>query len=202
MKKSYYITTPIYYVNDKPHIGHVYTTVAADVLARYKRLSGYDTFFLTGTDEHGQKIQEAAEKKGISPLEHADSLSQSFRDAWAQFNITYDRFIRTTEKEHEETVSTIVQRLMDSGDIYLGDYEGWYNPSDEEFVPANQVKDGKDATTGRELVFLKEQSYFFALSKYQDRLEEMISSDKSPSQMIPNTSFMSGWTRLLTTSQA
>jgi methionyl-tRNA synthetase len=177
MALTYYVTTPIYYVNDRPHIGHVYTTVAADVLARYKRLAGFDAFFLTGTDEHGQKVQEAAAERGLSPKEHCDHMSAAYVEAWRDFNILPDRFIRTTDADHEAVVTHLMSRLRESGDIYPGDYEGWYSTYEEEFVPASQVKDGHD-TQGRPLTFLKEESFFFALSRYQERLWSILAKDR------------------------
>lgn len=176
MTARFSVTTPIYYVNDKPHIGHLYTTLAADVLTRFHRLRGEATLFLTGTDEHAQKVVAAAEKLGRSPLEHCDLMSSAFREAFDRFGFDYTRFIRTTDADHKAAVADLVQRMKDNGDIYSGDYEGWYNPSDEEFVPATQVKDGKDSF-GRPLVYLKERTYFFALSRYQEQLRDLIASD-------------------------
>ena len=130
----YYLTTPIYYVNDKPHIGHAYTTLACDVLARFKRLDGFDVKFLTGTDEHGQKVQAAAEKAGISPQQFTDTVSQNFRDLLGVMNFSTDQFIRTTEPRHYEACQALWQRLMDKGHITLGKYEGWYSVRDEAFL--------------------------------------------------------------------
>ena len=124
--KKFYITTPIYYVNDKPHIGHAYTTVAGDVIARFMRFLGYDVFFMTGTDEHGQKIQQSAEKKGMTPKEFVDSLVPAFKKLWEKLNVSYDRFIRTTEEVHIRAVQHIFKKCYENGDIYLGEYEGWY----------------------------------------------------------------------------
>jgi methionyl-tRNA synthetase len=126
MNKTYYITTPIYYVNDKPHIGHAYTTIAADVIARFKRMDGFDVMFLTGTDEHGQKVNKSAELAGVDPQDFVDQVSQNFRDLMPVLNVTPDRFIRTTEAEHKRAAQDIWNRLVASGDIYLGSYEGWY----------------------------------------------------------------------------
>ena len=126
MSEPFYVTTPIYYVNDEPHLGHAYTTILADVLARYARLRGRDTFFLTGTDEHGQKVQEAASRRGVTPLAHADEMVVRFRQAWEHLHVGYDDFIRTTEARHLRVVETILMDLWDKGEIYQGAYEGWY----------------------------------------------------------------------------
>ena len=134
-KSSFYITTPIYYVNDVPHIGHAYTTVIADALARFKRLAGEEVFFLTGTDEHGQKVERAATEKGLKPKELADQVVVRFKDLWKALNISYDFFIRTTQTYHEEGVQKIFQKLKDKGDIYKGTYKGWYCVANEHFLP-------------------------------------------------------------------
>jgi len=170
MTSTFYVTTPIYYVNDAPHIGHAYTTVAADVLARHYRLRGFQVHFLTGTDEHGQKMQRAAEAKGITPQEMADRNSASFRELWAKMNISYDDFIRTTEPRHEQGVAALFRRLAEAGDIYLGQYEGWYCVPDETYYTELQLKDGKCPMCRRPVEKVKEESYFFRMSKYQDRL--------------------------------
>ncbi len=168
---KFYVTTPIYYVNDVPHLGHAYTTIAADVIARYKRLKGYEVFFLTGTDEHGQKIEKAAKAKGISPKELADSVVVNFKKLWERFNISYDHFIRTTDDYHERVVQEIFQRLYEKGDIYLGEYEGWYCTPCESFWSKSQLIEGKCCPDcGRPVERLKEKSYFFRLSTYQDKL--------------------------------
>ncbi len=133
MSEPFYVTTPIYYVNDVPHIGHAYTTILADVLARYARLRGLDTFFLTGTDEHGQKVQNAAQKRGVSPQVHADETMLRFQRAWEHMHISNDDFIRTTQPRHTRVVTTVLQQLWDKGDIYLGSYEGWYCVHEERF---------------------------------------------------------------------
>lgn len=175
-RKSYYVTTPIYYVNDLPHIGHSYTTVACDVLARYKRLMGYDVFFLTGTDEHGQKIERMAQAKGQDPKTYVDHISGNFRNLWEKLNISYDRFIRTTDEDHEKLVQKIFQMIYDKGDIYKSEYSGWYCTPCETFWLESQLKDGNCPDCGRPVEWLKEESYFFRLSKYQDRLVEHIES--------------------------
>lgn len=169
-KKTFYITTPIYYPSDKLHIGHSYTTVAADAIARYKRLRGYDVMFLTGTDEHGQKIQRKAEAKGVTPQQYVDEIVAGIKELWQMMKITNDRFIRTTDKEHESVVQKIFKKLYDNGDIYKSEYEGWYCTPCESFWTKTQLKDGKCPDCGREVELTKEESYFFRLSKYQDRL--------------------------------
>lgn len=174
MKKTFYITTPIYYPSDKLHIGHSYTTVAADAVSRYKRLKGYDVMFLTGTDEHGQKIQRKAEAKGITPKQYVDEMVAGIKDLWKLMKISNDRFIRTTDKEHEEAVQKIFKRLYDNGDIYKSEYEGWYCTPCESFWTKTQLVDGKCPDCGREVELTREESYFFRLSKYQDRLIKYI----------------------------
>ncbi len=169
-KKTFYITTPIYYPSGKLHIGHSYTTVAADAISRYKRLKGYDVMFLTGTDEHGQKIQRKAEAKGVTPKQYVDEIVSGIKELWKLMKITNDRFIRTTDKEHEETVQKIFKKLYDQGDIYKSQYEGWYCTPCESFWTKTQLVDGKCPDCGREVELTKEESYFFRISKYQDRL--------------------------------
>ncbi|MGA1846378.1 methionine--tRNA ligase [Deferribacter abyssi] len=174
-KQTFYVTTPIYYVNDVPHIGHAYTTVAADVLARYKRMCGYDVFFLTGTDEHGQKIEQAALKKGITPKELADSVVERFKSLWVKLNISNDKFIRTTDESHKKAVQKIFKKMQENGDIYLGEYEGWYCTPCETYWTETQLLDGNNCPScGRETQKLKEPSYFFRMSKYQDTLLKYI----------------------------
>ena len=169
-RKTYYITTPIYYPSDKLHIGHSYTTVAADAMARYKRLQGYDVMFLTGTDEHGQKIQDRAAEAGKTPKAFVDEIVGGIKDLWSLMNISYDQFIRTTDEYHANTVQAVFQKLYDQGDIYLGHYEGWYCTPDESFWTESQLVDGKCPACGREVTLTQEESYFFRLSKYQDRI--------------------------------
>lgn len=171
---TFYITTPIYYPSDKLHIGHSYTTVAADAVARYKRLKGYDVMFLTGTDEHGQKIQRKAEEKGVTPKQYVDEIVSGIKELWKLMEITNDRFIRTTDKEHEQAVQKIFKKLYDQGDIYKSEYEGWYCTPCESFWTKTQLVDGKCPDCGREVEITKEESYFFRLSKYQDRLIKFI----------------------------
>ena len=169
-KKTFYITTPIYYPSGKLHIGHSYTTVAADAISRYKRLKGYDVMFLTGTDEHGQKIQRKAEAKGVTPKQYVDEIVSGIKELWKLMKITNDRFIRTTDKEHEEIVQKIFKKLYDQGDIYKSEYEGWYCTPCESFWTKTQLVDGKCPDCGREVELTREESYFFRISKYQDRL--------------------------------
>ncbi len=170
MENTYYVTTPIYYVNASPHLGHAYTTIVADVLARYHRLSGDQTFFLTGTDEHGDKIAEAAEKGGVTPKEYADRISSQFRDLWPKLAVTNDFFIRTTDNAHIETVQTILRKVYDAGDIYFGHYEGFYCVGCERFYTEKELIDGKCPDHQTEPEFRKESNYFFRMSKYQDWL--------------------------------
>lgn len=169
-KKTFYITTPIYYPSGKPHIGHSYCTVASDAIARYKRMQGYDVMFLTGTDEHGQKIETNAEKAGITPKEYVDKIVAGFQDLWKLLNISNDRFIRTTDDYHMEAVQKIFKALYDKGEIYKGTYEGWYCTPCESFWTETQLKDGKCPDCGREVKKAHEEAYFFRLSKYADRL--------------------------------
>ena len=173
-QNSFYITTPIYYPSGNLHIGHSYTTVAADTMARYKRLRGFDVMFLTGTDEHGQKIQERAAAAGVSPKAFVDKIVEGIIDLWSLLNISYDRFIRTTDDYHEAAVQAIFQKLYDKGDIYLSEYEGWYCTQCEAFWTETQLKEGQCPDCGREVVLTKEESYFFKMSKYQDRLLKLL----------------------------
>ena len=176
-KKAFYITTPIYYVNDVPHIGHAYTTVAADVIARYKKLLGYDILFATGTDEHGQKIAHSAEKVNLTPQELADQVVVKFKNLWPLLNIKYDDFIRTTETRHIEVVKKLLNKLHDKGDIYIGEYEGWYCIPCETFWTETQLIDKTCPNCGRPLEKIKEESYFFKMSKYQDQLLSYIENN-------------------------
>jgi len=169
-RKTFYITTPIYYPSGKLHIGHSYTTVAADVMARYKRLQGYDVMFLTGTDEHGQKIERIAREEGVSPQEYVDRIVAGIKELWKLMKITNDRFIRTTDDYHVKAVQKIFKKLYDQGDIYKSEYEGWYCTPCESFWTETQLKDGKCPDCGRSVELTKEEAYFFRLSKYQDRL--------------------------------
>jgi len=173
-KKTFYITTPIYYPSDKLHIGHSYTTVAADAMARFKRLTGYDVMFLTGTDEHGQKIERIAKEKGVTPKEYVDGIVAGIKELWKLLDISYDDFIRTTDKRHEEVVQKIFKKLYDQGDIYKSEYEGWYCTPCESFWTEIQLKDGCCPDCGRSVELVKEESYFLRLSKYQDQLIKYI----------------------------
>ena len=169
MSPTYYLTTPIYYVNDKPHIGHAYTTLACDVLARFKRLDGYNVMFLTGTDEHGQKVQDAAEKAGVAPQAFTDTVSQNFRDLTSAMNFSNEQFIRTTEPRHYESCRHIWNMLLEKGHIRLDKYAGWYSVRDEAFFTETELVDGK-APTGAPVEWVEEPSYFFALSEWQQPL--------------------------------
>ncbi len=172
--KKYYITTPIYYPSDKLHIGHSYTTVAADALARFKRQTGYDVMFLTGTDEHGQKIERVAKNAGMEPKEYVDSIVDSIRKLWKLMDISHDDFIRTTDERHIVTVQKIFKKLYDQGDIYKGHYEGWYCTPCEAYWLERQLVDGKCPDCGRPVELTKEEAYFFKMSKYADKLIQHI----------------------------
>ncbi len=175
-KKSYYITTPIYYPSDNLHIGHAYTTVAADCMARFKRMQGYDVYYLTGTDEHGQKIERAARDRGMEPITYVDGIVANIRELWKVLQISNTDFIRTTEKRQEEVVQKIFNRVYEQGDIFLSQYEGWYCSPCETFFTERQLVDGKCPDCGREVELLKEESYFFNMSKYAPRLLEHIAT--------------------------
>ena len=186
MTKSFYITTPIYYPSGKLHIGSAYTTIACDVLARYKRMMNYDVFYLTGLDEHGQKIQQKAEEAGITPQAYVDGMAVGVKELWQLLDISYDKFIRTTDDYHEKVVAQVFERLFAQDDIYLGEYSGWYSVSDEEFFTESQLAEvfrdengkviGGVAPSGHEVEWVSEESYFLRLSKYQDRLVEFFKS--------------------------
>ena len=186
MTKSFYITTPIYYPSGKLHIGSAYTTIACDVLARYKRMMNYDVFYLTGLDEHGQKIQQKAEEAGITPQAYVDGMEVGVKELWQLLDISYDKFIRTTDDYHEKVVAQVFERLLAQDDIYLGEYSGWYSVSDEEFFTESQLAEvyrdengkviGGVAPSGHEVEWVSEESYFLRLSKYQDRLVEFFKS--------------------------
>jgi methionyl-tRNA synthetase len=178
MSQQYYVSTPIYYVNDRPHIGHVYTTTVADVVARYQRLRGADVFFLTGTDEHGAKVADAAVARGLTPLQGADENSEAFRSTFARMGMSNDDFLRTTQERHTVRVENFIKQLLDSGDVYQGEYEGWYDAGQEEYVPENKAReaDYKSAVNGKPLVKKRERNYFFKLSSYADRLLALLES--------------------------
>lgn len=192
-KKPYYITTPIYYPSTKLHIGNTYTTVAADALARYKRLTGYDVMFLTGTDEHGQKIQRIAEEKGITPKEHVDEIVSGIKDLWKMMNISYDKFIRTTDDYHMKAVQDIFKKLYEKGDIYKSSYEGLYCTPCESFWTETQLVNGNCPDCGRPVETSKEEAYFFKMSNYADKLmahieahPEFIQPESRKNEMVNN----------------
>ncbi|SHI72422.1 methionyl-tRNA synthetase [Malonomonas rubra DSM 5091] len=185
MSKTFYITTPIYYVNDVPHIGHAYTTLACDVMARYKRSRGFEVAFLTGTDEHGQKVETAAKANGETPLELADRVVKRFQALWEKLNCSHTDFIRTTQERHKHTVSEQFKTIIEKGDIYLGYYEDWYCTPCETFWTETQLIDGTCPDCGRETTKLKEESYFFKMSKYQDQLLKHI--EENPDFIQPKT---------------
>jgi methionyl-tRNA synthetase len=173
---KYYITTPIYYINDVPHIGHAYTTIAADVLARYYRSRGDEVFFLTGTDEHGAKIAEAAAKVGKTPQEFVDELEPKFKNAWKKLNISYDKYFRTTNPDHEKIVQEFVQKLVDKGFVEKRSYSGLYCVGCEKFLKESELVDGKCPDHLREPVVQAEENYFFKLSVFRDQLTDLIKS--------------------------
>ncbi|NUK32044.1 methionine--tRNA ligase [Parageobacillus sp. VR-IP] len=192
-KKTFYLTTPIYYPSGNLHIGHAYTTVAGDAMARYKRLRGYDVMYLTGTDEHGQKIQRKAEEKGVTPQQYVDEIVEGIQELWKKLDISYDDFIRTTQERHKKVVEKIFARLVEQGDIYLGEYEGWYCTPCESFYTERQLVDGNCPDCGRPVEKVKEESYFFRMSKYVDRLlqyyeenPEFIQPESRKNEMINN----------------
>ncbi len=174
-QNNFYITTPLYYVNDRPHLGTAYCTITADVLNRYHKLFGRQTCLLTGTDEHGQKCQQAAEKRGLSPQEHCDDMVKAFKEAWQELYIDYDIFFRTTDPFHKEAVQASLQQLYDKGEIYAKDYSGWYCVSDEMFYTEKDLIDGK-TPDGKEVTWIEEKNYFFQMSKYQQALIDHIQS--------------------------
>lgn len=202
-KKPFYITTPIYYPSGKLHIGSAYTTIACDVLARYKRLMNHEVFYLTGLDEHGQKIQTKAEEAGITPQAYVDGMAEGVKELWSLLDISYDKFIRTTDLYHEEVVATVFEKLLAQDDIYLGQYSGWYSVSDEEFFTESQLEEvfrdesgnvtGGIAPSGHEVEWVSEESYFLRLGKYADRLvaffnehPEFIQPDGRMNEMLKN----------------
>ena len=172
---KFYITTPLYYVNDEPHIGHAYTTILADVISRIKKIQKHDVYFLTGTDEHGQKVQEAAKKRCVSPKDHVDEYVKHFKNTWEKLNINYDYFIRTTDQNHKNKVKEILLNLYKSGDIYFDEYEGLYSVSEERFITEKEKEEGDF----RQIKKIKEKNYFFKMSKYKSKLIEHIKSNES-----------------------
>ncbi len=173
MPNSFYVTTPLYYVNDRPHIGSAYTTLIADIIAMYHRMKEDNVFFLTGTDEHGQKVQQAADKNGISPQEHCDIYAERFQELWSYFNLSNDDFIRTTEDRHVRVVQQVLQHLFDKGEIYKDTYEGWYSVADELFITEKDYKEGNYRDVRR----ISETNYYFKMSNYQDRLIQHINDN-------------------------
>ena len=170
MNKKFYITTPIYYPSGKFHIGTAYTTVLADTIKKYKQAKGYDSYMLTGLDEHGQKIQDVALGRNMTPQEHVDEMAKNAKELWNMLEIDYNDFIRTTEKRHSDIVEKIFERFLEQGDIYKGEYEGWYCKPCETYFTETQLVDGKCPDCGREVVKMKEEAYFFNMKKYEDRL--------------------------------
>ncbi|HUI46936.1 MAG TPA: methionine--tRNA ligase [Nitrospirota bacterium] len=185
MPAKFYITTPIYYVNDVPHIGHAYTTIAADTLARYHRLRGDTVFFLTGTDEHGQKVEKAALERGLTPKAHADLMIVNFQGLWRKLEISHDAFIRTTDLEHIAVVQELLQKLYDKGEIERRTYEGWYCTPDERFWTEKEIVEGRCPDCGRPVERITEDNYFFMMSRYQDRLIQHI--DQNPNYIRPES---------------
>lgn len=177
-RKKFFVTTPIYYVNDVPHIGHAYTTIAADIVSRYKRLAGYDVFFLTGTDEHGQKVQQAAQKAGIDMQQYVDNLYQRFKDLWVRCNISNSAFIRTTDEKHKKVVHEILQNLYNKGEIYKDSYEGWYCLPDERFWMEKDLVNGNCPECNRPVEKIKEYNYFFKMGQYRDWLVNHIRTNE------------------------
>jgi methionyl-tRNA synthetase len=184
-KGFFYVTTPIYYVNDVPHIGHAYTTIAADILTRFKRLEGYQAFFLTGTDEHGQKVEKAAQERGVDPKAHCDEMVKRFQSLWQRLNISNNDFIRTTEPRHKKVVQQILQDLYDRGEIYQDSYEGWYCVPCERFWTEKDLAGGNCPDCLREVVEILEKNYFFRMSKYQSWLIEHI--EKNDRFILPTS---------------
>jgi len=185
MKDKFYITTPIYYPSGKFHIGTAYTTILADITKKYKTLRGFDAYMLTGLDEHGQKIETVAKNNGKTPQQHVDDMANVTKELWKRMNIEYDDFIRTTENRHEAVVQKIFERLIEQGDIYMGEYEGWYCMPCETYFTETQLVDGKCPDCGREVKKMKEESYFFNMKKYQKRLEDFY--EKNPDFIQPES---------------
>ena len=183
--KKFYITTPIYYPSGKFHIGTAYATTLADCINRYKALQGYDTYFLTGLDEHGQKVQTVAEKRGLTPQEHVDEMAEAAKKLWKEMDISNSDFIRTTEERHEKAVEKIVEKFIENGDVYKGFYEGWYCMPCETYFTETQLVDGKCPDCGREVKKMKEESYFFNMKKYQSWIEEFY--EENPDFIVPDS---------------
>ena len=192
---TFYITTPIYYANGEPHLGHAYTTTVADVLARYHRLMGHDVLFLTGMDEHGQKVELAARERNTSPQDFVDQMALAFRALWERLGISHDDFIRTTEARHQHVVTEALQRVYDAGEIYSSDYEGWYSVYEEQFFTEKDLVDGKDPIGGREVVQLSEKNYFFKMSAYQEWLIDHIKAHPEFIQPVTRRNEILGFLR-------
>jgi len=184
-KKKFYITTPIYYPSGKFHIGTAYCTCLADSIKRYKSLRGYDAYMLTGLDEHGQKIQTVAEKNGQTPQEYVDKMAEDAKALWKKMDIEYDDFIRTTDERHVKSVQKIIQRFIDKGDIYKGEYEGWYCMPCENYFTETQLVDGKCPDCGREVKKMKEEAYFFNMKKYEGWLKDFYK--ENPEFIVPES---------------
>ncbi len=191
MKTKFYVTTPIYYVNDKPHIGHAYTTILADVLTRYHAMIGDETFFLTGLDEHGQKVQQAAEKRNMTPQAHCDDLAPRFMELWQRLGIHYDDFLRTTQDRHVKVVQNVLKQVYDNGDIYCDEYEGWYSVAEERFITEVEMKSGQF----REVKKLKERNWFFKMGKYQQKLIDHIQQNPDFIQPVSRRNEILGFLR-------
>ena len=189
--QKYYLTTPIYYVNDKPHIGHAYTTILADTIARYRALLGEEPILLTGLDEHGLKVQQAAEKNGKSPKDHCDDMAPAFVNLWEKLNIKYSDFIRTTEERHTTVVQKILDEVHKNGDIYIDEYEGWYSVSEERFITEKELDSGEFGQVKK----IKEKNYFFKMSKYQTQLIKKIESDELLIQPVSRKNEVLGFLR-------
>ena len=181
--RSFYITTPLYYVNDKPHLGTVYSTVIADILKRYHKLFKYNTFLLTGVDEHGQKCMQSAQKNKLDPQKYCDQMAKQFQNTWHKLNISYNHFFRTTSPQHKKLVQQALQKLYDKGLIYSADYEGWYCVSEETFYTSKDLIDGH-SPTGKKVTRLQEKNYFFKMSAYQDKLIEHIEKIQTLSNLL------------------
>ncbi len=184
-KKKFYITTPIYYPSGHWHIGTCYTTIICDAIARFKRMQGFDIFYLTGTDEHGQKILKVSQEAGVPVKDYIDGIVNELKDLWKLLDISYDKFIRTTDDYHEKAVAKIFQKLYDQGDLYKSSYEGWYCTPCESFWTKTQLVDGKCPDCGRDVQLMKEESYFFKMGKYQDRIIKLI--EENPDFLQPPT---------------
>lgn len=186
MTERRYLTTPIYYASGEPHLGHAYTTILADAIARFERQQGREVLFLTGTDEHGQKIQEEAERRGITPQQLCDQMAERFRDAWDRLEIRYDRFIRTTDDDHRAVVGDVLNRLYERGHIYAGEYSGWYSVSQERYFTEKEIGPERvDPISGKPVVWVEEKNWFFRMSAFQQDLIDHI--EANPDWIVPET---------------